>query len=67
LWFALKFGPDADRHHGRQQGLAKPARDRGLFTVAGIAGLADVDAITSRPSSMVKQGQAALDVAAIAV
>jgi len=67
LWFALKFGLMLTGIMVVSRASQSLLGDRGLFTVAGIAGLADVDAITLSASSMVKQGQAALDVAAIAV
>jgi uncharacterized membrane protein (DUF4010 family) len=67
LWFALKFGLLLTVIMVVSRASQSLLGNRGLFTLAGISGLADVDAITLSVSSMVKQGQAELGAAAIAL
>jgi uncharacterized membrane protein (DUF4010 family) len=67
LWFALKFGLLLSVIMVASRAAENLLGNRGLFTLAGISGLADVDAITLSVASMVKQGQANLEAAAIAV
>ena len=67
MWFALKFGLLLTVIMVVSRASQSLLGYRGLFTLAGISGLADVDAITLSVSSMVKQEQAVLDAAAIAI
>ena len=67
LWFALKFGLLLTVIMVVSRAAENLLGNRGLFTFAGISGLADVDAITLSVSSMVRQGQANLEAAAIAI
>ncbi len=67
FWFALKFGLLLSIIMVVSRAAQGMLGDGGLFGVASIAGLADVDAITLSVSSMVKQGQADLETAAIAI
>ncbi len=67
FWFALKFGLLLSVIMVVSRAAQGMLGNRGLFRVAAIAGLADVDAITLSASSMVRQGQATLEVAAIAI
>ncbi len=67
FWFALKFGLLLTAIMVTSRAAETLLGDRGLFTVATISGLADVDAITLSVSSMVSQGQAVLEAAAIAI
>jgi uncharacterized membrane protein (DUF4010 family) len=67
LWFALKFGLLLTVIMVVSRASQSLLGNRGLFTLAGISGLADVDAITLSVSSMVRQGQANLEAAAIAI
>jgi uncharacterized membrane protein (DUF4010 family) len=67
LWFALKFGLLLTVIMLASRAAEKVLGNSGLVTLAGISGLADVDAITLSASSMVNQGQADLKTAAIAI
>jgi uncharacterized membrane protein (DUF4010 family) len=67
LWFALKFGLLLTVIMVVSRAAEGALGNRGLFTIAGISGLADVDAITLSVSSMVRQGQANVDAAVIAI
>ena len=67
LWFALKFGLLLTVIMVASRAAQGILGNRGFFTVAAISGLADAAPITLSASSMVKQGQAHLDAAAIAV
>jgi len=67
LWFAVKFGLLLTVIMVVSRAAETMIGNRGLAAVAAIAGLADVDAITLSASSMVKQGQAQVEVGAIAV
>jgi uncharacterized membrane protein (DUF4010 family) len=67
LWFALKFGLLLTVIMVASRAAENVLGNRGLFTIAGISGLADVDAITLSASSMVNQGLATLEPAAIAI
>jgi uncharacterized membrane protein (DUF4010 family) len=67
LWFALKFGLLLTVIMVVSRASQSLLGNRGLFSLAGISGLADVDAITLSVSSMVRQGQANLEAAAIAI
>ena len=67
LLFALKFGLLLTAIMVASRAAQGLLGNRGLVTLAGISGLADVDAITLSVSSMVNQGQAGLEAAAIAI
>jgi len=67
LWFALKFGLLLTVIMIMSRAAESRLGNQGLVGVAALAGLADVDAITLTASSMVKQGQANIGVAALAV
>ena len=67
LIFALKFGLLLTAIMIASRAAQALMGNRGLLTLAGISGLADVDAITLSVSSMVTQGQAELGAAAIAI
>jgi uncharacterized membrane protein (DUF4010 family) len=67
LWFAIKFGLMLAVIMIVTRAAKGLLGDRGLFSVAGISGLADVDAITLSASTMANQGQARPDTAEIAI
>jgi uncharacterized membrane protein (DUF4010 family) len=67
LWFAIKFGLMLAVIMIVTRAAKGLLGDRGLFTVAGISGLADVDAITLSASTMANQGQASPGAAEIAI
>jgi len=67
LWFAVKFGLMLTVIMVISRAAENVLGNRGLVSVAALAGLADVDAITLSAASMARQGQANVDVAAFAV
>jgi uncharacterized membrane protein (DUF4010 family) len=67
LWFAIKFGAALAVIMVVARAAKVLLGDRGLFVFSGISGLVDVDAITLSVSSMLKQGQARIDAATIAI
>jgi len=67
LWFAVKFGVALAAVMILSRAAAELIGIRGLYMLAGLSGLVDVDAITLSIASMLREGQAAANVASVAI